>query len=183
MKAGILAAGALAAALFAGGASAATLTATWNTDTTGTTFAALNSGVAFTVDFTDIENAALGTMPNVLDVFDDDQDGLYEVNEITAFSGISFESGAGIIERNFIRFVPTIAGFTNGTQAAGGNVWQIQAGFTTSLFSVNEFTYSLSGVNSGGGNGNVGAVPVPAALPLLLTGIAAFGFLRRRKAA
>jgi hypothetical protein len=57
--------------------SAATLTATWNTDTTGTIFASLNSGEAFTIDFTDIVSASPVTLANVLDLFDADQDGLY----------------------------------------------------------------------------------------------------------
>jgi hypothetical protein len=159
--------------------SAATLTATWNTDTTGTTFAALNSGLAFTIDFTDIVSASPATLENVLDVFDQDQDGVYEINEITAFSGITFDSVFAPVTRGAIRFVPTISGVSNGTQSAGGNVWHFQTGFTTTLFGINEFTYSLSQINPDPDPGP-SPVPLPAGAWLLLAGIGALTLKARR---
>ena len=161
-------------------ASAATLTATWNTDTTGTTFASLNTGEAFTIDFTDIVSTSPLTVANVLDVFDADQDGLYEINEITAFSGITYETGIGPITRNTIRFVPTISGISNGTQSNIGKGWQFQSGFTSSFFDINEFTYSSSRNIPDPGPGP-SAVPLPAGAWLLLAGLGALTLNARRR--
>lgn len=118
-----LAAG-LVAAPVAGGASAATLAATRNTVATGTIFAPFDTGAALTIDFTEIDDAIVGARTNVLDPFDDDRGGTFDVNEIAAFSGTEVRDSPGdaLSLRDSVRFIPTIAGFTNGTRSAVGDV-------------------------------------------------------------
>ncbi|MBU1190112.1 MAG: VPLPA-CTERM sorting domain-containing protein [Gammaproteobacteria bacterium] len=54
--------------------------------------------------------------------------------------------------------------------------------FTPGFFDLSEayFAYDLTGEGAGFGSLTVTAVPIPAALPLLLTGLGALGFFSRR---
>ena len=162
MKAGILAAGALAAALTVSGASAATLTATWNpNDPLG----AFNNGSAFTVQFDD----SLGVVS-----------GVFEIAELTAFSGILIKSFSGDPGASFdlLNHTPEVPGVVVNSGLLGNFNWIFgrTGSGTFAPVSPNAFTYDIA-------TGQVGTIPVPAALPLLLTGLAALGFFRRRKAA
>lgn len=99
---------------------------------------------------------------------DVDSDQLFSLDEMLNFSGYY---AFGMFHEFFA--IPEIEGFTDG----GGEVWTFQRGEGgIAKYSINhrEFTYQVN---------EIGApeVPVPAALPLFLSGMLGFGFLSRRK--
>ncbi|VAW06363.1 hypothetical protein MNBD_ALPHA05-2329 [hydrothermal vent metagenome] len=110
--------------------------------------------------------------------FDDvNNDGLLEFNEILSFSGVT----QFLAPRTFdeVIGVANVAGFTTPSgpqQSIFGNwVFRIMSDNTVLEFSPSpEWTYAVAPTMS--------EVPLPAALPLFLAGLAGLGWARRRRA-
>jgi hypothetical protein len=81
----------------------------------------------------------------------------------------------------------TVLGSWNLTDAAGSALAALDGAFVFSLQGATSFFARVTGTSVGGGgqladlNFSVSAVPVPAALPLLLSGLAGLGFATRRR--
>lgn len=151
-------------------AQAATLDATWNP---GSALGAFNSGPAFSIQFDD-----------------DNGNGLFDVSEQNSFSGISVIWAGNTTSQLYtiLGAVDPIAGFTDAPPASTFvyDVWTFYVGPGSGTFaqiSTNSFIYSLSGLGGDPTVGDSTVVPVPAALPLLLSGIGALFAFRRRRAA
>lgn len=107
-------------------------------------------------------------------VFEDlDGDMLFSLDELSSFSGITNNFGD---THPILSSVPTVVGFTDGgilplpTPSVCTGIWCFEVSRGTG-FGLPATSFSL----------DISVVPLPAGLPLLLTGLAGFAGLRMRK--
>lgn len=111
-----------------------------------------------------------------LTYLDTDFDTLFSFNELLTFSGVTFFDE----EYNILATVPEVDGFTDGgfdPRYIGGNNgdWSLVRDDVTDTFipiaqiDADNFSYETT------------PIPLPAGLPLLITGLAGFAGLRMRK--
>lgn len=106
--------------------------------------------------------------------FDDqDNDGLYSLNETSFFSGLTRTVGTSIIVFDQVLLFPTIAGISD----AGGALLNFResATGTSAGLPAGIFAFSIAEA----GDLPVSTVPLPAAVWLYLVGILGFGILCR----
>ena len=176
----VLSAAVAALVLMAGGASAATLTATYNGDFPGDTTGygagnGLNGQVAFVIEFDD----SIGTQNGI---FEFDRTGVNLANELTSFtwSNNPFYGGSQTMAdpgtRTRLWVAADVTGFSEGV-GLPNNFWIFvnQTSATQSLVDRSRFSYSLSA------GPTTSAVPLPAGAVLLVSALAGIGLMRQRR--
>jgi len=116
----------------------------------------------FTIEFTDANS-----------------NGLLEWSEIDSFSGVS---NLGTVF-NTLNTVPTIAGISVFSTIFDFGQSQVNWAFREGPLQLSAnhlWTYAIE-LDQGGGNPDLGVIPLPAALPMLVGALGIFGFLRRRQ--
>ena len=158
--------GFVALVLTCAAAKAATLSATWNPAAPlgPSNIAVFNSGPAFSIQFDD-----------------DNNNGLFDLPELDSFSGLltkTFPGDPGV-SWDLVNHLVDIPGVAVGTGLLGNTGWVFgrTGSFTFTTILPSDFTYSLTGLSGG-----ATVVPLPAALPLLVSGIGVLVALRRRRA-